>query len=600
MNLFLTGWNMPKALAARAMAALKDMAGIYPQLDTQNAWQAEHGSIYVTAMQTLPNLCGPRRYVSNDDQCAVFYDGLAVDKQGKFKAHDADELKEHWQYAREHLQGQFVLVRADFENQSLEVVTDWLGMFQVYWSRRRNWWMISNNARLIVNITGEQELDPLGAGMYLTMNRPWDDRTLYKLVRVMPGGQRWIFRPGRHEPAVSTYYSPSRLARRYTRSADKSDIEQLARELSKPCIELAKHFPLQCPITGGKDSRVLVALMQANNINAEYITEGESDSADVEIARMIANKHKLDHTVAVKQTADIVDMWDACVERIISRCDGMVSIWQLADVMEAEPQEYKILLSGLGGEVARGYYYDPLDAVRKLTVDDVLDRLAVSNYEGLVNPDVVTEVSRHTRQYVERCFDLGHRHATAIDIFYLYEPTRRWGGTNLRKNAWRGDAFVPLLDRSFAEASFSMPPGHRCCAALHKQLLKLLEPSLLKFPLDRGRWPCRSPRLNLLMWTGTKLLKRMHLQPKSRRKRRTPVFDHRAWLDARLQWMREVCLGRSSSPIWRFINRPVLEKLLSGSNWQGSDDMLFAVYMAATLFNFEAGHTRSARLVHKS
>ena len=58
---------------------------------------------------------------------------------------------------------------------------------------------------------------------------------------------------------------------------------------------------------------------------------------------MIANKHKLDHTVAVKQTADIVDMWDACVERIISRCDGMVSIWQLADVMEAEPQEYKIL-----------------------------------------------------------------------------------------------------------------------------------------------------------------------------------------------------------------------------------------------------------------
>jgi asparagine synthase (glutamine-hydrolysing) len=586
MNLFVTGWNLPLSLSASAFDALKLTAKAHPLLDIWAPWRLHRGKVFAAGICTERALCGPRVYLAKDEDQAVFFDGLPVASAGGFDGHDANSLKTRWASIDREVRGQFVLARADFTAQTLEVVTDWLGMLQVYWLSRDGWWMVSNSAGLLSQAAGVCELDPLGVGMYLTMNRPWDDRTLYKEIHVIPGGRRLLWSDD--EVQISSYHSPEHLLTKRQRRLGKFDIAALARDLADPCVRISRHLPIRCPITGGRDSRVLTAILLKNDIPARYITEGEPGSADVEIARLIAAQYGLDHDLVTKNSSAVLEQWDECSNRIVRRCDGMVSIWQIADVMDSPVGVYETLLSGLGGEVARGYYYTPLDAMTQLSVDDVVDRLAVSNYEGLVDADLTAEVARHTREYIGHVFDMGHRGVDAIDIFYLYEPMRRWGGTNMRKAAWRSDTFIPMMDLPFIEAAFSMPARYRCCHALHKELLRVLEPRLLDVPLDRGSWPRDWPLANLLQWAGQKAVVRARLPRRRRHKWRQPVFDHEAWVNARMAWMRNVCLSRKNSPLWQFINRPKLEELLTGSKWTANKGMMFGAFLAATLFLFES------------
>ena len=161
-------------------------------------------------------------------------------------------------------------------------------MCQVYYTRQNNTWLISNSSLLLSRISNISEFDPLGVSLFLCKGSGGSDRTLRQGIRVIPGGQHWKWERGFTEPKRTTYFDRPQLSRRSKRKLTKADIEQLAGEMIQICHNLAQSFgSLECPITAGRDSRLMVALLIRGEIEAQYFTHGLKKSPDIQIGRFL-------------------------------------------------------------------------------------------------------------------------------------------------------------------------------------------------------------------------------------------------------------------------------------------------------------------------
>ena len=69
----------------------------------------------------------------------------------------------------------------------------------------------------------------------------------------------------------------------------------------------------------------------------------------------------LSHTVNIQTTKNIIEEWDAASYRLILQNDSMVSLSQIADVLQQSSNVDCLDLSlwGIGGEIGRGFYAAP-------------------------------------------------------------------------------------------------------------------------------------------------------------------------------------------------------------------------------------------------
>jgi asparagine synthase (glutamine-hydrolysing) len=245
---------------------------------------------------------------------------------------------------------------------AIELLTDFLGMEQVYYLHRGDLWLVSNSVRLLAQIANISAMDPLGVSLFLSMGWVGADRTLRRGIRVIPGGQRWTWNHDEREPSLEAYYPISSLASQRARGLTQPDIKLLADGLVTTCGRLALDYDtLRCPLTGGRDMRFLASLLIHGGIKAQYYTSGNPDSPDVIVGTQIARLFNLSHAINAVTTKSVIEEWETASNRLICQHDGMVSLWQIADVL-GQPSSVDHLslgLWGIGGEIGRGVYSEP-------------------------------------------------------------------------------------------------------------------------------------------------------------------------------------------------------------------------------------------------
>jgi asparagine synthase (glutamine-hydrolysing) len=605
MNLFVLGWNLPGELFPRALTELRRMVEIYPELDPKTIWHSDAGNLaFAASMHTSVEAAGPRCYVWRNADQVTFYEGCVVDRTGGFAANNAAMLAAHWDQLPDVLEGQFVVIRMASNPPCIELLTDFLGMEQVYYLRQGKMWLISNSVRLLAQICKTSALDPLGVSLCLTVGWVGSDRTLQRDIRVIPGGQHWTWRRDDIEPSQEVYYPVSRLAHQRQRAPTQTDIQQLAEELVTTCRNLAQSYnELYCPLTSGRDTRLLASLLMNGGIKALYYTGGDLDSADVRIGTQIARTFNLPHQVILRTAKDIIEEWDAAAShRLIQQNDGMVSLRYIAGAAYS-PQpsslnRLRLSLGGVGGEIGRGYYFLPkiyLYGYSTQRMQDYLVKNHVNDYGGLIRRDATALAQTYIRRFVEEVVDQGFPPLDAANLFYAFERVRRWAGGLARKARPRSDVFSPLCTRPFVEAAFAMPLLYRVSEPLHYALIRLLVPELHGLPLGKAAWRSQRPRVNL-----GRLAVEKHIIPRipngirnrmfrqhSRKLKPESGLDRRVWLEAKRSWLRELCLDQSASPLWDFVDRPLFERIMSNdtdvAERRGRHD---ALYNIATLFHY--------------
>ncbi|MCG8364950.1 MAG: hypothetical protein MJA27_16680 [Pseudanabaenales cyanobacterium] len=605
MNLFLLAWNLSNEKEPLVLSEIDHMKAVYQLLDPNTLWSFGKGSsVFAASMHTANEAAAPRIYVKRSENQVVLYEGSLVDRTSSFDAHDAEDLALHWNDLPHALEGQFVTARVRNNPPSIEIINDALGFCQVYYTYWDNTWLISNSSLLLSRISNISELDSLGVSLFLCKGSGGSDRTLRRGIRVMPGGQHWKWEKGFTEPQRVTYFDRAQLSRQRQGTLTKADVEQLAGELIQTCKTLAQNFgSLDCPITAGRDSRLMAALLIRGEIEAQYFTNGLRESPDVRIGSQIARQFNLPYRSETEEAVNdaFIRSWEDASRRLIQQNDGMLSLRSInyASKQPLSVERLGVTLYGAGGELARGSYNSAQFLLSSHSFDSVqkhLSKIFIGNKKELLHPETIVTLQKYIEKFVQQIIDEGFSPIDAPDIFHSYEQVRRWIGIHISaKQSAHKDAFSPFCTRPFIKAAYSISALRRYSEYIHYQLLDFLAPDLHRFPFMKS-WPPQQPMINLFYSFWDRTLKKSIAMPinkivTGKSKSITLDINHQLKKFHRLEFkrsqLRELCLDQANSSLWNFIDRSQFERITSGdTNPAERQRHLILLWHIFTLFQY--------------
>jgi len=236
----------------------------------------------------------------------------------------------------------------------------------------------------------------------------------------------------------------------------------------------AKQAPLQVSLTAGYDSRMLLACSRPNLRNILFYTDAIPDFCarmDCASARRIAKRFALDHSVTAwrEATKEQIDNWlhrtGCCVVDRITRNVGMDQ--------QSDPKRIKLL--GLGGEVGRGWVWQPNDhPTFPLSLDQLLRRFHFPQLDILVCESSKWLNKLPAANLLEQ-----------LDLFYLEQRLGCWAGPSMYGPM--GSRFIAYAFncRNIYEEMLSLPVDYRRERRLPKDLIRLKWPELLEFPFNQ-------------------------------------------------------------------------------------------------------------------
>ncbi|MGC4096100.1 MAG: asparagine synthase-related protein [Nitrospira sp.] len=602
MNIFLTGLGLSDSMKEAATQALESITSVYPQLDRATLGIWNQRNVFLGTMHTNPAIAAPREYIAKSGKVVTVFTGTPISSDGTIVPHRAADLGRHWDQLPKKLDGQFAAVKVDLKNLQLEVLTDPLGMEQVYMYHRGSTVVVSNSVRLIEQTCGLTAIDEIGVSLFLSLGWVGGHRTLRKSVQVLPGGYLHRWKSSGSCMSVA-YFSRSSLAR-LSRTHEALQVHELAEDFTSMVRSLSHRVaPLGCSLTGGRDSRVVAAAVIASGAPASFVTTGTKESADVTIATKIAETLHLPHHIGYPQ-GTVTDQWDEGARRLVRQTDGMVNLWQIHNVISQRQHidSLPLSLQGVGGEIGSGAYYRSLNLPPTLGGSQMV-RTFLSSLVAQ-DPELLTkETGALSQQSVrETCYsflDDGFEPQAVPDAFYAFDRVRRWAGANTRKTAPICDPFTPFCTKPYIKAAHCVPLPDRIAGHLHRELIRTTTPSLLDIPYDKP-WRYPSPtlgRTRVIAQTVREaaprwLLKSLRYGTKHLHKSKAnakPAPIQVEWVEAKRESIADICLNQRSSMLWDYIDRRSFERIMSST---ASDTFrrqhCARILSIATLFYYEA------------
>jgi len=238
-------------------------------------------------------------------------------------------------------------------------------------------------------------------------------------------------------------------------------------------------------LTGGMDSRLLLsAIPVPRRRGLKAMTLEVPGTGDVAIAGEIARHYGIRHDV--HGLADVGDLtpaeaWELCLAESV-RLDAMSDPVALATQRIAERSfEQGVRISGLGGEVARGFYYVGKVRDRSYTRADA-EQLA--SWRMFVNEAI--ELGVLTREFATWAREVANEQVyqalvaggdewfRAADALYVRHRMQRWAGATDTAVSDQRTVVNPMLDPGFLDVAARLAPedkaGSRFLAALQMEL----------------------------------------------------------------------------------------------------------------------------------
>lgn len=248
-------------------------------------------------------------------------------------------------------------------------------------------------------------------------------------------------------------------------------------------------------LTGGADSRLLLsAIHPARRRGLRAMTLHVPGGSDAAIARDISARYGIDHEVKDLASLDDVtgeDAWRLCTDAAV-RLDAMSDPVGLAALGVGERSFAQgVRISGLGGEVARGFYYVGRVDDRPYTPKDAARLAAWRMFVNeAVEPGLLTdEFTRSARETAEReVYEAlragGEEWFRATDELYLRHRMQRWAGATDTAVSGQRTVINPMLDPAFLEISRRLRPQDKADSRFLASLQMALDPDLGRIPLD--------------------------------------------------------------------------------------------------------------------
>ncbi|CAM5402140.1 hypothetical protein [Leifsonia shinshuensis] len=391
---------------------------------------------------------------------------------------------------------------------------------------------VLSTSALLAGWTRGADLDRVAVGVQSLLGWQLGQRTLHDGVRKLePAATVELGADGvRLTPAEAEPAPPIPLDRAVTEAA------AVLRTALAALLDDEPDAVLQ--LTGGLDSRLLLsAIPPARRRGLHAMTLSVPGSGDVGIASGITARYGMVHDVrglADLGGIDPAEAWELCRSAAL-QLDGMSDPVALAALGVAERGFAQgVRISGLGGEVARGFYYVGRVQDKPYTRKDAEQLAAWRMFVNeAVEPGLLTaEFSAWAREAANgevyaALLRGGDEWFRATDTLYLRDRMQRWAGATDTAVGYRRVVVNPMLDHDFLAISARLTPQDKAHSRFLAALQLELDPELGRLPLEGRPSPAAYAHPSPLhpvaqtVRTGTRLVKKA--AQRARRGNRPPA-----------------------------------------------------------------------------
>ncbi|GAA2869634.1 hypothetical protein GCM10010517_29690 [Streptosporangium fragile] len=356
----------------------------------------------------------------------------------------------------------------------------------VYYAETPDAHVIGSRALLVHLAAGGErvEWDVLALQSMVRQGYFLSDETPFRGVTALPPSAAVTVRDGRRTIAENPL--PAAVPAPETRKRKKELVRDLAGALLATVKPLrAAGDPVNLALTGGRDSRLIAAVLHAAGVPFRATTNGLDTHPDVIIARRIAGVLGIEHTVipparAEKKDAIIVDHPLARTYETLRACEGMTSAYE--SIVGYLPYSAKPTMSGQSGEILRA---GGLLLLQTDLSDKALRRRVEVTF--LRDPALFSDAANeHARELAGPWRERAP--LEALDHMYITYKVGRWHAGARAGSLRRGDQIWPFLDNRVVRAALGLDQAWRLSEEVIYELLGVLAPRLRGIPVEGKPW----------------------------------------------------------------------------------------------------------------
>lgn len=356
--------------------------------------------------------------------------------------------------------------------------------------------VVANRAGLVATVLDDWSPDPLGLLWLPAIGYRVGTATAYRAVTQL--GQEQVLTISGNE-AVSRRTSSPLIrfdgARGWSQALEPELEEGIAQAKAAVLLAAGDDGAVDLPITGGKDSRVVLALCLAAGLKERLrlFTRGYAGHPDVVAGEGIAAALGLPHRREAPHGSDEPAHWtcERFFEKLMTQVyqsDGMVGGW---DLILGERIAAETLISGHMGEVLKSYAkkvrgWDGLDPAAMVRLQAPFDPI------GLLRSGARETLRDQLAAQMERARFQGAAESDLPDLFYYRNRVPNWLGAIRGIKSFERQPVVPLGVPALLRLAFRLTADERRIELLHHLIIARCAPELLPLPFALQQW---DPRL---------------------------------------------------------------------------------------------------------
>lgn len=240
---------------------------------------------------------------------------------------------------------------------------------------------------------------------------------------------------------------------------------------------------LSVGLTGGKDSRLIALGLTEKQIEFNAITRGNEDHPDVRVAKLLADKLNLNHTVNQPVNKQVNEVKVDLVDKILKTMIGTSGLlYGYENIRYSSKYIGNVGITGVGAEAIRGGF----GLTRAKEVDNISEFLLAHYYpyQEIILPE-------YREKYKNELIDIGSKSTslreTGNKLFVEFYNGKRTGGA---RNAlsYYNNSLSPFFDSNFLKQAMKMNIDEISEEKVHFNLMKNMNPEVAMLPFANDRW----------------------------------------------------------------------------------------------------------------
>jgi asparagine synthase (glutamine-hydrolysing) len=473
-----------------------------------------------------------------------------IDNDAEFVLHLYEEFGEEF---ASQLNGAFVAAIWDTRSHKLWVVNDRFGL-QVLFYRQAGGRLLfaGHSAAFLADSTYSPQVDGVAVAEFFSFEHVLGDRTFLAEVKLLPPGSILTFEVG--HLSIRAYYD-FHFEEDYQDHSEAWYIERWA-HLMRQAVErrMRGDGPSGVQLSGGLDSRVVLAMMERQHYPLHTITFGIPGCDDARLAREVAAKRNTTHHFLELKP----DYLRRLAEEGVKLSNGLKSCvhMHVLGTLRETAEIVNVLFTGSLGDSIMGSHVQR--SLLGFCAPSVLTQMLFEHYNNCFREEVHQKLfsDEFYAQVKGSVFEefsqaLAESHACLADNkrshYSIRQNDRRWvlEGQNLLRN--RLIVRTPFYDNDLVDFMMAVPPGLRCDSHLYIRGFIQAAPDLAKIPCDKTGLPFVPCMRDLSVRAGRQVrwwLREGRLKWISAPQKR-PYADYDLWMRGVLrEWVEDVLLDR--------------------------------------------------------